>query len=1519
MGLSPDLISQFTELTNNREKTKKETTVYGKIVDYGGKNYVQLDGSELLTPVITTVESKPGDRVTVLLKNHTATVTGNITSPAAQTETVKVIVKDIENVNEVLANVVTTEDLKADRARITKLEASDVTINNTLNAHEANIEKLQAADVTINGTLSANKASISELKAADAEINGTLTAQKASIEDLRTTKLSATDIEGKFANIDFSNIGKAAMEYFYSNSGLINNVTIGDGTITGNLVGVTISGDLIQGNTVKAEKLVIKGTDGLYYKLNTDGMKTEAEQTEQNSLDGSVITAKSITASKISVTDLVAFDATIGGFNITNSAIYSGVKETIDNTTNGVYMDKTGQMAIGDATNFIRYYKDQNGDYQLEISAQSVVMSVNATSEESKTVEAMLIEMQESTESAVTGSVEQFYQSGSPKSLTGGSWSVVQPTWTDGKYVWRRTKITYGDGSIAYSPSESGVCITGNTGAKGDTGPQGIQGEKGEKGDTGATGPRGLQGLQGPQGEQGIAGPKGDTGAQGVQGVKGDAGADGKTSYFHIKYSSVASPTSASQMTETPSTYIGTYVDFTQADSTDPSKYTWSRLEGAQGAKGDQGIAGTNGTNGKTSYLHIAYANSADGSTGFSVSDSSGKSYIGQYTDFTQTDSTNPTAYSWTKIKGETGATGAKGATGATGPQGPKGDTGAKGVGVSGVDVQYYKSTSATALSGGSWTTTNPGWENGKYIWSKTVVTYTDGTSENSTPVCITGAKGSTGATGATGSAGKGVTTIVEQYYQSTSSTSLSGGSWSSTYPGWVSGKYIWTRSVITYTDSSTTTTTAICVTGAKGSTGATGAKGDKGDTGATGAKGDKGDTGATGKGIKSIAEKYAISTSNTTAPSTWYDTVQVMTSTNKYLWNYEIITYTDNTTSTTSKRVIGAYGDKGATGATGSTGAAGKGITSITNYYLASTASSGVTTSTSGWSTTPSTTTTTNKYLWNYEKVTYTDSTTTTTTPHIIGTHGATGATGAKGATGATGAKGDKGDGLDIKDTRSDNQPPSWYFTNYPKTTVMEFKNCSAIGLSGVGTYCSLQTIVPWNDKSGGYPKQTAKVESTGKEYWRVGTSESAWSSWIDAYGKALEAAKTATNFMSFDSTNGLLVGNKSSGSWSGTRAQIKSNAFNILDSSGTVMASYGATTTIGKSSANNVYIDSDSIDIRKGTTVVATFDQYGLKIANTNDASGSLGSGTSKPALVIGTQTGYHIEMDNNEIMAKSDATTTSHLFLNMEGGNVSFNNNCDRALMIQDGAIYAKNKNYNSGNWLGVIDGLNESGNTTFGYGGYLQEIGATNIYGNAINLYSKGDVSTNHSFVVGNGSSFQGTNTSGALRNNLQPCNTNNNCVIGYGSYNAGEGATNIYGKTISLTYDDLKLNGTSYDSGWKTPSISSSLKNYDSNAVNALKYRRVGKIVDIRGAVSPANTSALANGNSVTAFTLPTGYRPSYTRTYIFQGSGLCIFMVQVQSGGAVTIARYRNVGSTSYPTSVATGTWLPISATFTID
>ena len=165
------------------------------------------------------------------------------------------------------------------------------------------------------------------------------------------------------------------------------------------MVGVTISGDLIEDNTVVAEKLVVKGTDGLYYKLNTNGIKNEAEQTDYNSLNGSVIKAKSITATKISVNDLVAFAATIGGFNIADSAIYSGVKSSVDNTTSGLYMDKNGQMALGDASRFVKHYKDQNGDYHLEISAQSVLMSTQTASEEpqNKTVEDVIAELSETT------------------------------------------------------------------------------------------------------------------------------------------------------------------------------------------------------------------------------------------------------------------------------------------------------------------------------------------------------------------------------------------------------------------------------------------------------------------------------------------------------------------------------------------------------------------------------------------------------------------------------------------------------------------------------------------------------------------------------------------------------------------------------------------------------------------------------------------------------------------------------------------------------------------------------------------------------------------------------------------------------------------------------------------------------------------------------------------------------------------------------------------------------------------
>ena len=178
-----------------------------------------------------------------------------------------------------------------------------------------------------------------------------------------------------------------------------------------------------------------------------------------------------------------------------------------------------------------------------------------------------------------------------------------------------------------------------------------------------AEGQRGLQGLQGPKGEQGIQGP---------------AGADGRSSYFHIKYSHLQNPVKPTDISDTPNDYIGTYVDFSEDDSTDPAAYTWARFKGLQGAKGEQGIPGTNGANGQTSYLHIKYSN--DGGKTFTANNGETPgAYIGQYVDFTQMDSSSVSSYTWTKVKGDKGDKGDKGNTGATGPQGPAGPQGPQG------------------------------------------------------------------------------------------------------------------------------------------------------------------------------------------------------------------------------------------------------------------------------------------------------------------------------------------------------------------------------------------------------------------------------------------------------------------------------------------------------------------------------------------------------------------------------------------------------------------------------------------------------------------------------------------------------------------------------------------------------------------------------------------------------------------------------------------------------------------------
>lgn len=829
--------------------------------------------------------------------------------------------------------------------------------------------------------------------------------------------------------------------------------------------------------------------------------------------------------------------------------------------------------------------------------------------------------------------------------------------------------------------------------------------------------------IQGPQGTQGLQGIQGE---KGEQGIPGKDGKNGSTTYFHIKYAAVSNPT-ASQMTEVPNTYIGTYVDFTAADSADPAKYTWSRFQGIQGEKGTQGIPGTNGVNGRTSYLHIKYSNDGGKTfTGNSGEDSG--TYIGTCVDYTQNDPTNVSAYSWAKIKGETGAKGDKGDTGASGkgvkstavtyqasssgttiptgvwsatppatsadkpyfwtrtiitytdnttstaynvgstPEGivvggrnllvgthkspitytyptsgyadkcswkttvllngsvytlsfwakssvngdkirvhfynpsniisvvgsqgqrsthtdglcdfvltttmtkywvtytiPKGGNstrsviiprlglGATGTGtltfqwekleegniatdwtpapedyVSFVDVEYYLSTSATSLSGGSWSTTAPTWVNGKYMWSRTVTTDGAGNrtySPNQNGVCIAGAQGATGAkgdkgdTGGTGATGKGVKSIVEQYYKSTSATAMSGGSWSTTYPGWENSKYIWTRSVITYTDNTTSTTTAVCVTGSKGDKGATGPQGPQGPQGVKGDKGPQGDKGATGatgpQGPQGAAGK---------------DANQVVHTVNG---NGESNLYVEFATI----KITGWYANHPTTFKL-----AGRGFETTDvqfSFISANNSDPGLDflRSSGGWS------------LWIYKK--------TTSTWGLI--------------------------------TRL-NEP-------YGQLRVFNYTQ-------GSGPY----TVTWTSTKLASLPSGSINANP-------------------------LQAAKTATNFMQFTDGTGLEVGNKTSGSWSGYRTKISASAFEILNRAGTTLAYYGdKLIQLGKNAKDAVIelcggVGKILVETKSGNAALSIQSEYvdikGVheSVLETSSSSGSCIAGAVDDSFVVNT----------------------------------------------------------------------------------------------------------------------------------------------------------------------------------------------------------------------------------------------------------------------------------------------------------
>ena len=566
----------------------------------------------------------------------------------------------------------------------------------------------------------------------------------ASIKELDVVKENVEEIDAKKANIDLANVNNAWIEKGVLKDGSIGTAAIHEGAVTNAKIAdatieaakiKSINADSIVAGTIKTERLIITGPDGqdsIVKAINIANGVSEAE-----------VNGQKVQAASIDVVDLSAFQAKIAQFDMSQNAIYSG-KLAINDPTSGVYISTTG-LGLGDGAltskkeSPIQMYADgvfklKGKNASLEFNPVTDMLDINVSNFRIGSKEAATVD------NTVKSTLEQFYSSTSPTSLVGGSWSDNQPTWTEGKYIWRRNFVTYGDDRTEFTPSENGVCITGNTGAQG---PQGVQGAKGE---TGATGPKGDKGATGPQGPQG------------VQGVKG---ADGKTYYTWIKYAD--SPTSG--MSDNPSgkKYIGfAYNKTTGTESTDYSDYSWSLIKGEKGDKGDKGSTGDTGAQGATgngiksiTYYYARTTSQTAPSAGNITSttmpsiDATNK-YLWQKEVINYTNNTNQTTVLLLAVYGNTGTTGPKGDKGATGPQGPtgpKGETGAQGpqgntgstgpqgVSVTAVKDQWYKSTSNTTQAGDSWSDTQPNWESGKYIWTRSHITFSNGNMTTTNPV----------------------------------------------------------------------------------------------------------------------------------------------------------------------------------------------------------------------------------------------------------------------------------------------------------------------------------------------------------------------------------------------------------------------------------------------------------------------------------------------------------------------------------------------------------------------------------------------------------------------------------------------------------------------------------------------------------------------------------------------------------------------------------------------------------------
>lgn len=679
---------------------------------------------------------------------------------------------------------------------------------------------------------------------------------------------------------------------------------------------------------------------------------------------------------------------------------------------------------------------------------------------------------------------------------------------------------------------------------------------------------------------------------------------------------------------------------------------------------------------------------------------------------------------------------------------------------------RYYLSDSPTELVGSSWTTQQPTWTEGKYVWMMVRTTNGKGENKYSSAVCIsgnTGEQGPQGETGATGADGKGIKSTAVTYQIGANGTTAPTGTWSSTPPKTTADKpYLWTRIIVTYTDNTTTTSYAV------------GSTPEGIDVGGTNMLSDTNVPSMTKKA--GPANKYLSDTGNSS-----YATGSFVAITDPPIKGITHAYQHDCTTASSTSsagRSLCFYQDVSTPMIEGeqyTLSMYARKISGTGEIRFMIGVSSYV-----GYNDTFEVTSEWKRYSHTF---TYTDASTG-------GTGGARCYFGANctvvGVVQTCGYKLERGNKatdwcLSDADIKYAADEAAKTATNY-----MQFQNN---GLTvGNMTASTLGRNVLIDQDSVDIRNGSTVLASYGET---ITLKQDGRDAFTIKPSTILASVKNAKHY--FEATSETVSGTYITGTISGTLSKNTIYIWHIKKNDKYVLFSPTANVSMSKimideSTPAFITVTDSSGGLRHypsaycdNNMLVDMTLKGSIIIDNNSDINGNV---AGSPPLSIGAASGEHLELDNNEVSAKTTASSVANLYLNMEGGPVSINNNA-KGLKVDDGAMYARYRYSESPpeytSWYELLRFVNDTNQSRMrlGYGLYNTMPGPTEIYGNSINLYSKGDVVANTSFQVPNGSAFVGTNSSGSLRNNLQPCNTNNNCVIGYGSYSNEEGQTNIY--------------------------------------------------------------------------------------------------------------------------------------------